>query len=168
MGPRDTPPATKPLLSASPSSSSQIAGKKRRRNRWSDAPPPQATLSEDERAIASAMASFSEEAPAAPQGMAHQCLTPDQLQQMEEQIEVKILSFLQFSITWFRILLLLILKKKMNKLVARIRAVTQASTAPRKKKDPSKPQYEYDSDEDTEGGTWEHKKRNKEMMATYS
>ena len=28
------------------------------------------------------------------------------------------------------------------------------------------PQYEYDSDEDTEGGTWEHKKRNLEMTAT--
>ncbi|ESO89663.1 hypothetical protein LOTGIDRAFT_125037 [Lottia gigantea] len=29
-----------------------------------------------------------------------------------------------------------------------------------------KPQYEYDSDEDTEGGTWEHKKRMTEMNAT--
>ena len=29
-----------------------------------------------------------------------------------------------------------------------------------------KPKYEYDSDEDTEGGTWEHKKRNAEMVAT--
>lgn len=26
--------------------------------------------------------------------------------------------------------------------------------------------YEYDSDEDTEGGTWEHKKRASEMQAT--
>lgn len=26
--------------------------------------------------------------------------------------------------------------------------------------------YEYDSDEDTEGGTWEHKLRNQEMTAT--
>ena len=29
-----------------------------------------------------------------------------------------------------------------------------------------KPRYEYDSDEDTEGGTWEHKKRKKEMRKT--
>lgn len=55
----------------------------------------------------------------------------------------------------------------MNKLVARIRAVTQ-EPAVHKKKNPDKVQYEYDSDEDTEGGTWEHKKRAKEMLATYS
>lgn len=29
-----------------------------------------------------------------------------------------------------------------------------------------KPKYEYDSDEDTEGGTWEHKQRMNEMQAT--
>ena len=29
-----------------------------------------------------------------------------------------------------------------------------------------KPKYDYDSDEDTEGGTWEHKKRTMEMEAT--
>ena len=29
-----------------------------------------------------------------------------------------------------------------------------------------KPKYEYDSDEDIEGGTWEHKKRKKEMRKT--
>lgn len=29
-----------------------------------------------------------------------------------------------------------------------------------------KPKYEYDSDEDTQGGTWEHKKRVQEMEAT--
>ena len=29
-----------------------------------------------------------------------------------------------------------------------------------------RPKYEYDSDEDTEGGTWEHKNREKEMIAT--
>jgi len=30
----------------------------------------------------------------------------------------------------------------------------------------SKPKYEYDSDEETDGGTWEHKKRKKEMQKT--
>jgi splicing factor 4 len=29
-----------------------------------------------------------------------------------------------------------------------------------------KPKYEYDSDEDTDGGTWEHKRRTQEMDAT--
>ena len=29
-----------------------------------------------------------------------------------------------------------------------------------------KPKYEYDSDEETEGGTWEHKMRRSEMDAT--
>ena len=29
-----------------------------------------------------------------------------------------------------------------------------------------KPKYEYDSDEDVDGGTWEHKKREIEMQAT--
>ena len=29
-----------------------------------------------------------------------------------------------------------------------------------------KPKFEYDSDEDTEGGTWEHKRRMLEMEAT--
>ena len=29
-----------------------------------------------------------------------------------------------------------------------------------------KPKYEYDSDEETEGGTWEHRLRNSEMEAT--
>ena len=32
--------------------------------------------------------------------------------------------------------------------------------------DNDKPKYEYDSDEDTEGGTWEHKKRKAEMRKT--
>ena len=44
------------------------------------------------------------------------------------------------------------------------RAAYQASDAV--KQDNDKPKYEYDSDEDTEGGTWEHKKRKKEMLKT--
>ena len=54
----------------------------------------------------------------------------------------------------------------MNKLVAEIRAATEKSIQ-RLKNDPSKPVvYEYDSDEDTEGGTWEHKMRAQEMLKT--
>ena len=44
------------------------------------------------------------------------------------------------------------------------RAAYQANHAV--KQDNDKPKYEYDSDEDTEGGTWEHKKRKKEMLKT--
>ena len=44
------------------------------------------------------------------------------------------------------------------------RAASQASATV--KQDSDKPKYEYDSDEDTEGGTWEHKKRKKEMRKT--
>ena len=44
------------------------------------------------------------------------------------------------------------------------RAAYQGSDAV--KQDNDKPKYEYDSDEDTEGGTWEHKKRKKEMLKT--
>lgn len=54
----------------------------------------------------------------------------------------------------------------MNKLVAEIRAATALSIQ-KKKSDPSQPVvYEYDSDEDTEGGTWEHKLRAQEMLKT--
>ncbi|XP_047139702.1 SURP and G-patch domain-containing protein 1 isoform X1 [Hydra vulgaris] len=35
-----------------------------------------------------------------------------------------------------------------------------------KTRESNKPKYEYDSDEETEGGTWEHKKRHQEMMKT--
>ena len=35
-----------------------------------------------------------------------------------------------------------------------------------KKRESDKPKYEYDSDEETDGGTWEHKKRHQEMMKT--
>lgn len=37
-----------------------------------------------------------------------------------------------------------------------------------KRKNPDKPRYEYDSDEDIDGGTWEHKKRKSEMEKTIS
>ena len=44
------------------------------------------------------------------------------------------------------------------------RAACQAG--PAAKADNVKPKYDYDSDEDTEGGTWEHKKRKGEMRKT--
>ena len=45
----------------------------------------------------------------------------------------------------------------------RILAQRQASNANRTA---DKPKYEYDSDEDIDGGTWEHKKRKHEMTKT--
>lgn len=44
----------------------------------------------------------------------------------------------------------------MTTVVAQIRATQHGK----------KNKYEYDSDEDTEGGTWEHKIRSAEMQAT--
>ena len=55
---------------------------------------------------------------------------------------------------------------QMNKLVAEIRSSMDRAVQKKKQKDPSQPIFEYDSDEDVEGGTWEHKKRREEMMAT--
>jgi splicing factor 4 len=55
----------------------------------------------------------------------------------------------------------LIEQQEMAKLVASIQSATQ-----RKGKGGKSDQYEYDSDEDTDGGTWEHKKRMQEMRKT--
>ncbi|XP_064390600.1 SURP and G-patch domain-containing protein 1-like [Halichondria panicea] len=74
-----------------------------------------------------------------PPVLSQQSLTETQKQQIQEQIE-------------------------MNKLVAEIKAATQAAAA---KGTGGGAAYEYDSDEDTEGGTWEHKLRMQEMRKTY-
>ena len=152
---------------ASASSPPQTTKRKRQRNRWSDAPPPQANLSEDDKAIANAMASFSSEAPPTSHGATQQALTPAQLQQLQEQREVIFTS--RSSPHFVYRLHVSLFTCQMNNLVARIRAATQASNLAgmKKMKDPNKPQYDYDSDEDTEGGTWEHKKRANEMLATF-
>lgn len=54
----------------------------------------------------------------------------------------------------------------MNKLVAEIRCSMERALQKKKKQDPSQPVFEYDSDEEVDGGTWEHKKRSQEMMST--
>ena len=46
-------------------------------------------------------------------------------------------------------------------MVAEIKAATASSSSGVKRN-----QYEYDSDEEVEGGTWEHKARVKEMRLT--
>ena len=51
----------------------------------------------------------------------------------------------------------------MNKMVAELRATVQKKPHRSGKK---KNKHEYDSDEETEGGTWEHKARVKEMSET--
>lgn len=48
----------------------------------------------------------------------------------------------------------------MQKMVAEIKAATEPMVGSKRNR------YEYDSDEDMEGGTWEHKARNKEMKHT--
>ena len=49
----------------------------------------------------------------------------------------------------------------MQKMVTEIKAATQQESAGVKRN-----KYEYDSDEDVEEGTWEHKARSKEMTQT--
>ena len=60
----------------------------------------------------------------------------------------------------------------MNKMVAEVQAATQLLSKEKKnkkKKSAGAPnQYEYDSDEETEDGTWEHKARVSEMQKTKS
>ena len=51
----------------------------------------------------------------------------------------------------------------MEALAAAIRAAAAQSKG---RKHAKKEKYEYDSDEDVEGGTWEHRKRAKEMRDT--
>lgn len=53
-----------------------------------------------------------------------------------------------------------------EKILAAKKSLEAKEAKKRKIKDPDKPQYEYDSDEDIEGGTWEHKKRKVEMEKT--
>ncbi len=55
----------------------------------------------------------------------------------------------------------------MNKLVADIRSFMQKKPSRSSRAGQKKIKYEYDSDEDTEGGTWEHKARSMEMEETY-
>ena len=55
----------------------------------------------------------------------------------------------------------LILAKKKVEEAALMAEMTLISSGPAKTN-----KYEYDSDEETEGGTWEHKQRMSEMEAT--
>lgn len=81
------------------STASQIAGRKRRRNRWSDAPPTvsddsAAAMSSGDATIAAAIASLRSN-PITAGGQQHQVgsgghLTPEQLRQVKEQIEVSL------------------------------------------------------------------------------
>lgn len=96
--------------------------KRKRKSRWGK------ELTEDERAIASACATFSTSA--AQPYMGSQ-LTLEQQKQLKEQ-------------------------QQMTAAVVQIRAAQHGK----------KNKYEYDSDEETEGGTWEHKLRASEMQAT--
>ncbi len=55
---------------------------------------------------------------------------------------------------------------QMQEMYMKIIEEQAAAAKKRIKKKEDKPRYEYDSDEDIDGGTWEHKKRMKEMEKT--
>lgn len=85
------------MLEVPGSSTGQLAGKKRRRNRWSDAPPTMSSgdvsaSAKTEDAVVASASAPSTGCPVPPgQGGgsgAGQQLTPAQLQQIKEQIEV--------------------------------------------------------------------------------
>lgn len=57
---------------------------------------------------------------------------------------------------------LILAKKKVEEAALMEEQIASMSAASFKKVN----KYEYDSDEDMEGGTWEHKKRTAEMEAT--
>ncbi|XP_065910630.1 SURP and G-patch domain-containing protein 1-like isoform X2 [Dysidea avara] len=100
--------------------------KRKRKSRWGR------ELTEDERAVAVASATFSAATTTTTPYNKPQ-LTAEQQQQLREQ-------------------------QAMAAIVTQIRSGQQQQNKHNK--------YEYDSDEDTEGGTWEHKLRSAEMGAT--
>lgn len=51
-------------------------------------------------------------------------------------------------------------------MVTEIRAAMTRSLK-KKQKSAGHPVFDYDSDEETEGGTWEHQKRAQEMVSTF-
>ncbi|CAH8520016.1 unnamed protein product [Heterobilharzia americana] len=84
-------------------------------------------------------------------------LTPEQAEQIRYQKELQAMQ--EFILAQKRS------KSKEEELMARIAGVNYGNK-PRVTKDGLVIKYEYDSDEDCEGGTWEHKLRNAEMEAT--
>ena len=162
--------------------------RKRRRSKWDVPSTGSSTGNSESDAINEAIRSFSESASSAHSSSGQQ-LTLAQMEQMQEQIrvswmvgswwcvnsqDVKIFYlslclylsiclsvcylFVCLSVLYFVCLSLCL---QMNRLVSEIKAATQPK-AGRK----NKSKYEYDSDEDIEGGTWEHKARVKEMRQT--
>lgn len=54
----------------------------------------------------------------------------------------------------------------MYQLIIAQKKATEAALADAQGMGKTAQKYEYDSDEDIEGGTWEHKQRTSEMVAT--
>lgn len=127
--------------SSSADGSEQLAGRKRKRvSRWSNAPP-----SSEVTASSSKVSKQSADDIAIAQAMASFQALPTQSEQRgmtEAQLQQ-----LREQI-------------ELNRKVAEIQKAMQEAEAKKNNK------FEYDSDEDIEGGTWEHKARTKEMEKT--
>lgn len=127
----------------SESSTSGGSQKRKRKSRWDPIPPkPTSSLSSSansDAAVAAALAVAAEIEHSIPMSNKEE---EERQKQIKEQQEIQ----------------------EMYMRILAQRAAYQVGAAV--EKDSDKPKYEYDSDEDTEGGTWEHKKRKKEMRKT--
>ncbi|KAA3679565.1 splicing factor 4 [Paragonimus westermani] len=166
------PSSTKP----SKSEDSEAAGERKRKSRWAGAEQSEVKSEETacehsidhsaeiEKAIATARAAAAATglyAPAqttvAKQFTGGVALSEEQTEQIRYQKELQAMH--EFIMAQQR------LKLKEQELMSRI-AGPAYSKRPKVTKDGLVIKYEYDSDEDCEGGTWEHKLRQAEMMAT--
>ncbi|XP_015755181.1 PREDICTED: SURP and G-patch domain-containing protein 1-like [Acropora digitifera] len=112
--------------------------KRKRKSRWESAPPASASTGNDA-AIAAALAVAAEIEHSVPMSNREE---EEKQRQIKEQQEIQ----------------------QMYMRILAQRAACQGGRRAEVTED--KPKYEYDSDEDIEGGTWEHKKRKAEMRET--
>lgn len=114
--------------------------KRKRKSRWDPTPPSSASSSSsNDAAVAAALAAAAEIEHSIPMSNREE---EERQKQIREQQEIQ---------------------QMYMRILAQRNAFQAGETA---KTEKDKPKYEYDSDEDTEGGTWEHKKRKAEMRKT--
>lgn len=130
----------RPKKETNSSISSSCGGerKRKRKSRWESAPPASASTGNDA-AIAAALAVAAEIEHSVPMSNREE---EEKQRQIKEQQEIQ----------------------QMYMRILAQRAACQGGRRAEVTED--KPKYEYDSDEDIEGGTWEHKKRKAEMRET--
>ncbi|KAG5451710.1 SURP and G-patch domain-containing protein 1 [Clonorchis sinensis] len=183
-GPKTTKPAATPLcdipLPPAPEPKSKVeqpdsCTTRKRASRWGDSPPPTDTVLKVEEPTTDSTVDHSEtiakalaaaKAAAAAAGIQGQTakkftggsiLSDEQAEQIRYQKELQAMH--EFIMAQQR------LKLKEQELMDRISG-PKYSKKPKVTKDGLVIKYEYDSDEDCEGGTWEHKLRQAEMDAT--